>query len=358
MRFFEVARWFVFCGILFSLWSADVHSEGVLEKPPTGILLPSLFKDVEVIAGWCLLAAAVENCSGTFVSHAIEESGQSTPVDRRDFRKKGDSISSEAWARDGSGTLVPYKTICSNPRYFFGLRSTLSEGTGEPWTVLDVQQQVTNLRWNYVVQLERDSGALGFVSASHAICGFPLWELVEDETFVLTNVRHVDHDRKIVSADFSWKIPDDLALPPGAGAGLEVNGFIELNTQKYWRVERLGLRVTHNRGGNNPVSVYVDDYLEYSETESGVPYVVEMARHYSSDGYGKKSFPVIVSKVLDIDFTPVPDREFTLSHYGFPEPNFGDRRPSPVRYALMVIGMLMIAYALWRMYKKRNETML
>ena len=48
------------------------------------------------------------------------------------------------------------------------------------------------------------------------------------------------------------------------------------------------------------------------------------------------------------------DREFTLSHYGFPEPDFGERHASPIRYALTVIGMLIVVYALWRLNRRRK----
>ena len=48
-------------------------------------------------------------------------------------------------------------------------------------------------------------------------------------------------------------------------------------------------------------------------------------------------------------------KKFTLSHYGLPEPDFGERRSSPFRYILMSIGALMIAYALWRIYRERKK---
>jgi hypothetical protein len=52
---------------------------------------------------------------------------------------------------------------------------------------------------------------------------------------------------------------------------------------------------------------------------------------------------------------PKDYKRFTLSHYGLPEPDFGEQRPNRVRYTLMVIGILMIVIALWQMYQKRKE---
>ena len=51
---------------------------------------------------------------------------------------------------------------------------------------------------------------------------------------------------------------------------------------------------------------------------------------------------------------PLTDKEFTLLHYGLPEPDLGEPRPGPFRYTLAVIGLLMITYALWRMYRQRK----
>jgi len=48
-------------------------------------------------------------------------------------------------------------------------------------------------------------------------------------------------------------------------------------------------------------------------------------------------------------------KNFTLSDYGLPEPDFGERRVNRVRYTLMIVGSLMIVIALWQMYQKRKE---
>ncbi len=45
---------------------------------------------------------------------------------------------------------------------------------------------------------------------------------------------------------------------------------------------------------------------------------------------------------------------FTLSHFGLPEPDFGERRVSRFRYILMAVGGLLIVIALWKMYNKRK----
>jgi hypothetical protein len=61
---------------------------------------------------------------------------------------------------------------------------------------------------------------------------------------------------------------------------------------------------------------------------------------------------------MSYDFQPlqnIPSARFTLSHYGFPEPDFGERRTNRVRYIIMGIGILMIVIGTWRMIQERRE---
>jgi len=46
---------------------------------------------------------------------------------------------------------------------------------------------------------------------------------------------------------------------------------------------------------------------------------------------------------------------FTLSYYGLPEPDFGERRVGWFRIATMIIGVSLIAFALWQMHLKRRK---
>ena len=49
------------------------------------------------------------------------------------------------------------------------------------------------------------------------------------------------------------------------------------------------------------------------------------------------------------------ESRFTLSYYGFPEPDFGNRRANCLRYTLMVIALGMIVWALLAMVRKRRQ---
>jgi len=108
--------------------------------------------------------------------------------------------------------------------------------------------------------------------------------------------------------------------------------------------------------GGNVKDVQVK--LDY-DTET---YRVPLPKNY----YSKTSYkffdnnpPVgvlVTERKFDLRETaPNSFKNFTLSGYGLPEPDFGERRASPFRYTLLLIWGLIIAYALWRMYRKRKE---
>ena|GEM_PF-5093542 len=329
---------------------------GIVADSPA-VLSIDFIKNEDVLSSWRALSLAVENCNGKMARKVMEQRGDAWTNEKYNFMKKGNSVKTERWAIMDyeSKTLRKRSVSASNPHYFFSLRNrTESESV---WEIFDMHLQTSDITLNSVIRHENDAGPLGCLVASYSIMGVPLWDMVNDENFIFLKIDRIGEDKKIVSIDFSWKLPSYLTPPKVSGIDDIIHGRVELNSHEYWKIEKIYFRTSYNQSNKRGVR-YTDNYLEYSETEGGVPYVVRILTYASDTGHGRKELPASIFEVLDIDFTPVPDREFTLSHYGFPEPNFGDRRPSPVRYTLMVIGMLMIAYALWRMYKKRNETML
>jgi hypothetical protein len=78
----------------------------------------------------------------------------------------------------------------------------------------------------------------------------------------------------------------------------------------------------------------------------------------SNDYQNKKNNKNILENLLSFDLretNPKNTERFTLSHYGLPEPDFGERRTNRVRYIIIGIGILMMAISAWRMIQKRRE---
>jgi hypothetical protein len=51
----------------------------------------------------------------------------------------------------------------------------------------------------------------------------------------------------------------------------------------------------------------------------------------------------------------VTSKRFTLSHYGLPEPDFGERRTNRIRYIIIGIGILMMAIGAYRIIQERRK---
>jgi len=86
--------------------------------------------------------------------------------------------------------------------------------------------------------------------------------------------------------------------------------------------------------------------------EVNIPNPIKYTRTFTlEDGQQEKV------EILYTSFGPcnMDIRDFTLSAFGIPEPDFGEHQTSPVRYLLATIAVLMIIVALWRMYLKRGE---
>jgi len=91
---------------------------------------------------------------------------------------------------------------------------------------------------------------------------------------------------------------------------------------------------------------------EYDFESFAVPVLV--SRHVESVSENGQH---ILRREVIYEYKPFENashKTFTLSDYGFPEPDFGDQRISTLRYFLVTIGGLLVAFALWRMYRNRK----
>jgi len=90
-------------------------------------------------------------------------------------------------------------------------------------------------------------------------------------------------------------------------------------------------------------------------------YKVPLPRRYKLvDQYNwqDESLKGVLETRIDFDLretNPKNPKRFTLSAYGLPEPDFGPRRMSLFRIAMMALGGLMILIALWRMIMGREK---
>ena len=112
---------------------------------------------------------------------------------------------------------------------------------------------------------------------------------------------------------------------------------------------------------------YVENGTGIEEVQIKVEYDNETYRvplpkfHYCKNSYnlGGDIPPgvFVTERRFDLKGTdPESSKYFTLSGYGIHEPDFGERQISPIRYVLMAIGILLVVFALWRMYWQHRES--
>jgi hypothetical protein len=85
------------------------------------------------------------------------------------------------------------------------------------------------------------------------------------------------------------------------------------------------------------------------------PIVTSVRSHISHNTHDSNALPAYVANITDISFDSINKVEFTLSHYGLPEPDFGERRTNRVRYIVIGIGILMMIIGAWRMIQERRK---
>jgi hypothetical protein len=99
--------------------------------------------------------------------------------------------------------------------------------------------------------------------------------------------------------------------------------------------------------------IHAKIFNEYEFTKSNFPYLKKHKRVINGIEYNNFTIETICTKFIPVE--NLPDSRFTLSHYGLPEPDFGERRTNRIRYIIIGIGILMMAIGAWRMIQKRRK---
>jgi hypothetical protein len=91
---------------------------------------------------------------------------------------------------------------------------------------------------------------------------------------------------------------------------------------------------------------------DFSFETDGVPMLVNQTIKAPKGIDGAWSFTFKISELVKHDFS---QSEFYLSHYGLPEPDFGERRTKRGRYISVGLGLLMMIIGAWRMIRERRK---
>jgi hypothetical protein len=307
-----------------------------------------LFDREEAIHGWKLMADTIRSHSSGEIITFYEKADSSDPLyaSKILFHLSGKNLKSEQWIFNENGQFQKTKIRCANPNYCFVLNAL--PDNDEHWMVSEMQQQNNEEKFNMVVKHEMSYGSLSFLCVPYSLSGIPLWEIINDKNFSITNILPYEDNTDFVKMQFTWVMPKDL-VPNNMSQ--QIQGDIVFNPMFQWRIERQFITLsTIQNSGNQRISV--DIQPEYHTTKEGVSYI-SIIKTYRK--YADNISPVYIAKVGTVSFVPNNEKIFTLSHYGLPEPDFGERRTNRVRYMIIGIGILMMIIGAWRMIRERRK---
>jgi hypothetical protein len=237
-----------------------------------------------------------------------------------------------------------YETIvCSNVKYSFEiLKHKQSQSAGR----INFCELVGN-----AAVLDEQESTISTVKSSYSIFGRSLKDLIQNNDFVIMNVAEENiNSCNTIVLDFSFQLSD---LQKGIFADI-TKGKVYIVPERHWTISKVYLELERKeQNGLSRFQNIID--ISYLDSDSEIPQIQQVVFSLLKS---KKPAISWISKFEKIDSSDnkLPSSIFTLSHYGFPEPDFDNsRRTNRVRYILIGLGTIMIIIALWRMIQKRRE---
>jgi hypothetical protein len=247
--------------------------------------------------------------------------------------------------REKIETLNPdnifYETITVlNKKYSFEISKKKQE---TEWRVLSCEKSDK-------IFLQKENDALLIPMASFAIMGVPLTQLLQFPNFVITNIyqEKVDAHNAIV---FDFNLESNNTF---VGSINDVKkGTIYVLPENFWAISKVHL-IFERQTPKKLVTFQNMINISYSNAKS-IPPSIDSVEYILLRG--EKVSPIKwISKFEEFTSSHKFDKlHFTLSHYGLPEPDFGERRTNRVRYIIMGLGLLMMIIGAWRMIRERRK---
>jgi len=243
---------------------------------------------------------------------------------------------------DSAGVDVgfPETIVCLNGKYGFSILKGQQE---QDWRVLFCESR-KNVA-SRVTQDEEET-TISVVKSSFAIFGRSLGDLLQDDGFVITNISEENVDGyNMVLFDFSFQ------PIKGTQKGMFENikkGKVYVMPDNHWAISKvlLDLEREESSGSNKFQNSIV---VSYANNVSGSD-CPQMSRVVFSLIRQSGATISWVSDFEKFEVSNLNKNELLLSHYGIPEPDFGERPIGWFRFTMMATGVILIGFALWRMY--------
>jgi hypothetical protein len=245
----------------------------------------------------------------------------------------------------------------SNKRYFFRLNSDGSKN----WTISDAEMHTSipslgdwyfpdkrSINWKkFSAYKIADYTSQGLLLAREWL---PI--LIQLDEFKIIKFKSIfENNIRMVQMAYEFEPKNNTVI------GIR-SGEIFLMPDNYWLVKRGKCYFDSPSDINGRYSITWEN--EYTLNKDNIPLLVQRNDFCSlADKKETKTWTRTTIFSLNEIFDKNSER-FTLSAYGFPEPDFDNSRRTSanrVRYILMGLGAIIIVIALWRMIQRRRRKM-
>ncbi len=300
------------------------------------------FKTVqrEIYRSWVAYLNSLDSVSGKYEAHDTYSDGSAESTACRFVYSYPFIKIEQIGAENAVETISVY-----NAKYHFRLQTASPETTIEnisdmrPFKEMkDVWFDTENVLQN-VTSSRLNRAKLNLLGASLRL--FPFWlpPLMKDDRFAITSVEYRSEEgEKTAVVTFANGNP----IEENSNLWL-VKGTLTLLPDHYWLPVKAEAQILEGEEG----TIAVENRYDFSHS---VPILAEQTRSVtkpSESGTGR----ITVSDVREN--VAVDPEEFTLSHYGFPEPRFALAPAIPVRAVLIGLGLALVMLAVFKIRKKR-----
>jgi hypothetical protein len=242
---------------------------------------------------------------------------------------------------------------CYNEQYFFSLKRDKSN---ENWIV--EQTDTTSVSstlddWNFLPTNVNISNAMNGPNliASITTIGIrlhPLWlpSLCNDPTFEIQDIISGKEDNGLKTTTIKFNINEGKTID-----NMGHNGEVTLLNDHYYLIKNA--KFSYIFDSRKKIFGTAEITNEYDfDTSFHVPVIVKQTTIF------REGIDIYKKVMIFNNYEPATEKNqkrFTLSHYGLPEPGFGEHRTNRIRYLIIGIGILMMAIGAYRMIQKRRK---
>jgi len=282
------------------------------------------------------------------------------------YKSDGTVSQQEIWSSETISNfpcLVTSTSKNGGKSHVFGLNKkytfNLTETENQLWEIIDIDSRVNypqDFKWDFREWIRPEPFStytaeyriVDSFAPFFFVAGLPLPVLIKNPDFKLIELEEtINNNCREISISFTYSPENYSPFAPVR------KGTIVLLPDYDWVIKEMTLFLLADQPVDTlSTPVRLSMVFEY-DFRGDIPLI----KSFSLLSFTNETLIWSANSEYSINLlsqTNLPSR-FTLSHYGLPEPDFGERRTNRIRYIIMAVGLIMIGIGAWRMIQKRRE---